>query len=445
MFSNCFLQSLQNYDLLLVGFSGGLDSSALLHKLHVLQQKSCFKGSLVAMYVNHGLSGHADTWQVHCQKVCEDLGVDFVAEKIDPKASFYYREQGLEGAARALRRKAFHHYLSCQNGKRCALLLAHHQEDQAETFLLQLFRGAGLKGLSAMPEQGRLQGFDLLRPLLLVSHRDLVAYAQLNNLTWVEDESNQDQMFDRNYLRHQIIPLLEQRWPQVSTCIARSAKHCREAQRWIGQHHISVLESACPSPDQIALSAFVGLAETDQRLLLRAWLQSLSVTMPSEVKLGCIVREVMMAAADKMPYVHWGKHSVRRYRDYLYYMPYYPEQKIFDTIWDGREPLVFSKGVLRVASLPLTEGDSYPSLLICTKQGGERLRLHKNGPSHSLKKLMQEWGMPPWYRKIWPLVFVDGTLVAMPGYRGKTCFVAAEYQKSSLGEWLKTLCFDLQS
>lgn len=205
---------------LIVGYSGGLDSHVLLHGL-AMHRPYWLTQKLEAIYVDHGLQTASAVWGEHCAEVCRDLNMPFRVLKIDARP---VPGESPEAAARRARYAA----LAAELGFDSALLTAHHRDDQAETLLLQLLRGAGPYGLAAMPAVSRLGQGRLLRPFLEVDRAELLAYAGKHGLRWIEDASNTDTGFDRNYLRHRVLPLLRERWPAVNRTLSRSARSVRK-------------------------------------------------------------------------------------------------------------------------------------------------------------------------------------------------------------------------
>ncbi|EGH28298.1 tRNA(Ile)-lysidine synthetase, partial [Pseudomonas syringae pv. japonica str. M301072] len=256
-----------------VGFSGGLDSTVLLHLLAELASRETLP-ALNAIHVHHGLQTAADGWPEHCQQVCKTLGVAFesVRVQVEPAAS-------LEQAARQARYSAFSERLV--EGE--VLLTGQHRDDQAETLLFRLLRGAGVRGLAAMPDQRVLGRGHLLRPLLDVSRKQLEDYAHRHGLNWIEDPSNDDQQFSRNFLRSQVVPLLTSRWPQAAASLARTARHLGEAQQLLDELALQDIANAQAATSftwvglpVLSLGPIAALSAARQRNALRHWLSPLS-------------------------------------------------------------------------------------------------------------------------------------------------------------------------
>ncbi len=398
-----------------VAYSGGCDSHVLLHALVQLRQSHPFQ--LNAVYVNHGLSPNAAEWGRHCQTVCGELDVKFVCLEVDATPG---DEESPEEAARRARYQAIIELL--QPGE--YLCTAHHQNDQAETLLLQLLRGAGPKGLAAMPASSSLGKATQLRPLLGFSQTQLHAYAEQYQLSWIEDETNTDTGFNRNYLRHQIMPLLRQRWPSADATLSRSASHCGEAAKLMemlaSQDYQSVKSE---SSTEIDVKKLLELDPARQKNLLRYWVHQTGLPLPSEKKLQHILSDVVHAAADKTPCVKWPGAEVRRFAGRLYVMTPMTE---FDTTqvvsWSSLDqPLILPTGVTllckKTNQLPALSLDKLGAakVEIRFRQGGERIRPAEKLHHIDLKKLLQQQGVPPWRRPVIPLIFAGDELVQVTG------------------------------
>ncbi|MDG4553291.1 MAG: tRNA lysidine(34) synthetase TilS [Candidatus Competibacter sp.] len=394
---------------LIVGYSGGMDSHALLHLLAT--HRHCWpERTLAAVYVDHGLQTVSARWGEHCARTCGELGVPFRVLRIDARSA---PGESPEAAARRARYAA----LAAELGPDAALLTAHHRDDQAETLLLQLLRGAGPHGLAAMPTASRLGSGWLLRPLLDVDRADLRVHAFEHGLHWIEDGSNADTDFDRNYLRHRILPLLRERWPAVGRNLARSARWCAETADWLdADADADLARVAAQRPDTLRIPALRELGEPRQRNALRRWLRRLGLPVPDARQLRHILHDVLTAARDRQPCIRWPGGEVRRYRNTLYAMPPLPPH-------DTRQTLVWRTttaadwppldlpglGTLRLRA---TRGEGLraetlagAALTIRFRQGGERFRPVGRRHGQELKKLLQEAGIPPWERDRLPLLY----------------------------------------
>ncbi len=398
-----------------VAYSGGCDSHVLLHLLAQLRQTQPFE--LKAVYVNHGLSPNAVEWGEHCRRVCTGLNVELVVLEVDATTK---NGESPEAVARNARYQAITALL--QTGE--YICTAHHQDDQAETLLLQLLRGAGPKGLAGMPLASVLGKATQLRPLLGFSQAQLLSYAGQHALNWIEDESNSDTGFNRNYLRHQVMPLLRQRWPSTDATLARSANNCAEAAELIevlaeqDYQRIKAKDS-----EELLISKLLELEKARLKNVLRYWISLSKLPLPSNKKLQHIISDGLHAAEDKTPLVHWPGAEVRRFNGRLYIMPPLP---MFDSsqvfLWENvDQPFQLPDG----SQLVCEPSNQSPALnldrlkqsrvTIRFRQGGEVYQPLGSQQHKSLKQLFQEYRVPPWQRSRTPLLYVDNTLVAVIG------------------------------
>lgn len=394
-----------------IAYSGGLDSTVLLdlfvkaREIHPIQ--------LHAIYINHSLSPNAKSWGSHCQKMCAEYQVSYIQKTINAKSTL---KESPEEIAREKRYEVFLQLLSPKD----FLITAHHQDDQAETLLLQMLRGAGPKGLAAMPVLKPFgKGFHA-RPLLNFTRDDLKKYAEENHLQWIDDESNDNTHFSRNYIRHEVMPIFKKRWPSVTKTLSRVAAHCAEAQSLLDEYAEKNLTDCMGSkPNTLSVKKLLSLSSAECKQVLRAWLQQLNFSIPSLIKLQEIEKNVLTARRDKQPKVDWGNVEVRRYRDDIYAMNAlleYDATQVF--AWDLKNPLeIPSLGVLQ-ATEKMGAGlrRDIHSVTIQFRHGGESCQLPNRDCHHKLKKLFQTWGIPPWERSRVPLVFFENKLIGAVGY-----------------------------
>ena len=385
-----------------LGFSGGLDSTVLLHLL--ASQGVPF----TALHVHHGLSANADEWLDHCEREAARLSVPFVAQQVQVNGD----TGGIEQGAREARYRVFNEYMVAGD----QLLLAHHGDDQVETFLLRLLRGAGVLGLAAMGVHRRMaEDRSVLRPLLEATRADLENYAHHHHLSWIEDESNNDLSFERNYLRRSVTPALAARWP-VAGRVARATENLREAADLLAEMAVGDLAHCDHRSERfgesIDLSAMRALSPARQRNLLRYWFGLHGDSMPQASHLNQVL-EQMEAAADACPTIEIASKVIRRYRDRLYLTPQLPSgdgrhgEQVWR--WDGVGRLQLPGGWALLA------GDGWPpgDYRVQFRRGGERAHPVARPHSQSLKKLLQEYVLEPWLRDSVPLVYRDGTLLAV--------------------------------
>ncbi len=369
----------------LIAYSGGRDSTVLLHFLHSMQRQQRLP-DLCALHVNHQLSAAADDWQRHCETTCRALGVEFIAEK----ARVHPSGDGPEAAARAVRYRLFEQHL----GEGECLLQAHHQDDQVETFLLRLLRGAGMTGLAGMPAQRSLGRGILLRPLLRCTREQLAEHAAEHDLSWVEDDSNRNPALDRNYLRQQVLPGLETRWPAFRESIDRAIAAARESDRAVTglqESRLDALMGVAHGESTLSLSGWAELDVSARCQLLRAWLRRLDCRMPERRALLEFVRQTGDGDTPGRAELRNADYCLRRFRKQLYLAKTAaaePPQPRFEAVL-GRGISVARGGRLRI--LP--------------RAGGERCRPAGRERGQTVKKLLREHGVPPWLRKDLPLVF----------------------------------------
>ena len=396
-----------------VAFSGGLDSRALLHALASARDE--LEAPLGAVHVEHGLHPDAADWAADCRAFCASLDVPFEHLRVDARPG---PGESPEAAARAARYRALREWLPEGH----ALLTAHHRDDQAETLLLQLLRGAGPHGLAAMPEQAAFGHGHLIRPLLGLGRSDLCQYAETAGLEWIEDPANRELRYDRNLLRHEILPRLARRWPAAAAVLARDAELQAEAAALLDD--LAALDLA-PAQGRVAgtlsVPALCCLTPRRRRNLLRHWLREQGLRPPSRAVLRHIECDMLEAEADAMPRVHWPEGEVRRFQDALYAMPPLPPAPDSATIvpWDGG-PLALPQAggrleVRRVTGQGLAQRLLETGLEIRFRRGGERLRPAGSPHRRTLKHLLQEAGIPPWERERLPLVYSRDELVAVAG------------------------------
>lgn len=388
-----------------VAYSGGVDSQLLLELCNKLRLSHPHI-SLQAIHVNHGLSTNADKWQYHCQHQCETMDIPLVTAtvKVDRNSPL-----GLEAAARNARYDALFEH--CAPGS--VLVLGQHRNDQLETMLLQLKRGAGPKGLSAMPAQSEgPNGIKVLRPLLEIGRKDIENWAEKHGLNWQEDESNQDRAFDRNFLRHEIIPHLEQRWPEFATSVSRSARLCAKQQALLEEvcaQHIADMHLA---EDQLDITKLTCHSLAWREEIIRYWLKLNTVDMPSE-KVLIEFEGVLSAKEDANPVVCWGTWQVRRFQKRLYVLSQLAdvEEQIVSLAEPVSVDLPDELGKLEVTGNPLPDQESF--LKVAYGGFGQKFKPDGEAMSKPLKQWFKLWNIPPWERQRIPLVYLDNTLLGI--------------------------------
>ncbi len=384
---------------ILVGLSGGLDSSVLLH---LLANSPLRANGLRAIHVHHGLHSDADAWAAHCESLCAEFDIPSTTVRVEVRND----GDGPEAAARAARHAAFEREL--RDGE--ILALAHHQGDQAETFLLRALRGSGPDGLGATrPWRGFGRGW-LWRPLLAQPRDALRVYAVAHGLRWIEDPSNEDARFDRNFLRQRVLPLLHERWPHADSAFARSAALVAEAADALAHIDDAALDALIDG-DSLPASALHTLPAQARARLLRRWIAHLDLPPLPADGVRRIESELLPAAEDRIPHYDWRDARIVRWRGRLHAIRHgdaWPPDWRRD--WDGAVPIRLpDASTLALEGAPRFDA----AVQVRARVGGERIVLPGRKHSHQLKHVLQDRGLPPWERARLPLLFAgDGTLLA---------------------------------
>lgn len=408
------LQSLTPSKQFLIAYSGGLDSHVLLHLMSHLTDSDI---KVRALHINHGLQKEAESWVVHCQNICKNLSIPFHHISIDLQIK---KSESVEDAARKGRYKAL--LESLQENE--VLLTAHHQNDQAETFLLQLFRGAGVNGLAAMPEIREVSVGSKLkqhaRPLLDLPLQSLKVYAKQYGLDYIQDPSNKSDVFDRNFLRNQIMPQLKSRWPGLDKTISRSASIQAESKLLLDELAEQELKLIVSNKDNtISIAKLLQFSAIKQKLVMRYWITQSGFVSPSDKKLAHIFFDVVKAREDAQPLIEWQDVQIRRYQNRLYIMSALVEHDHTKIIqWDTDKPLQIPELGVTLQPQLITSSKLINKKSLVTvrfRQGGETLMASKKGISISLKNLLHEAGIPPWLRSRIPLIFIDNELTLVVG------------------------------
>lgn len=413
-----------------LALSGGMDSVVMLDLLKRAQAQLHF--SLTAIHINHHISPHADQWQAFCAELCAAYAVPFVAKQVHlPQRA----AAGVEGAARTLR------YQALSEVQSDVLVLAHHLDDQAETLLLNLLRGSGLAGAAAMPLAGGKLAH-LLRPLLDVPRSQLLTYAKARQLRWIEDESNQDIAYARNFLRHEIFPSLEKRYPAYRLTLSRAAQHFAEADVLLDELARQDAQSAVRA-DKLDLRVLESLSLLRAKNLLRFYLAQQGVPPLSHDRLQEGLRQLLAAPNDSRVRLDLAGVALRRYRSLAWVVSDLPlPQLSWQAVWQGEtewhlEPLGGCLRLTPAIGLGISLAKIQPVEIVARlRRGGEKLKPACSRPTRGLKQLFQESGIPPWQRERLPLLFCGQNLVAVPGL-GIACEYQAAPGESSLQiEWL---------
>jgi len=401
-----------------VALSGGLDSSVLLHALVKANQALAQPLALAALHINHQLSPSSLEWQVHCQSVAESLGVDFFTETVNVDID----GKGIESAARDARYSVFTRFLSAQD----CLLMGHHADDQSETMLLRLMRGAGVLGLSGIPITRALGDSCLLRPLLQQTREQLRAYAKEHALSWVEDESNDSEAFDRNYLRHQVMPLLAERWPQVNKRLTKTALHLQETHTLLHDLGRIDLQSLDARHERYGVSidwkALKQLSPERISNVMRYWCESQALSVPDSDQMQQIHEQFFSSSAMlTSAIVNWGDVELRQFNQRLYLMrrlEKFSSDKN-EITWDRKTDFDMGSAGTLVLSKDSGRGIAFPdvfdegSISIRWRVGGERCTPEGRSSSQTVKKLLQEYKLETWLRDRVPLIYIGEQLAAV--------------------------------
>jgi tRNA(Ile)-lysidine synthase len=443
-----FLSQNTSIERIVLALSGGLDSVVLLQLTkELLASSPDLNKNLIALHVNHDISQHSDSWQTFCEELCEGLGVPLHTEKLNFEGS-----NNLEARAREARYAIFENFCTEND----VVLSAHHKDDQAETILFRLFRGNGGKSLSGIPEKRPLGKALLFRPLLQFNKKILEAYAKENELDWVKDESNSNLHFSRNYIRHEILPRVLERWPQFHESLERVARLRLESVHLlqeVAEQDFQALLSQDPDlrswGDCIELAPFKKITRARQKNILRYWMSAQNLLMPSEQRLESLVEQISTGGSEanqSSDLLHWKQDesivSWKRFEGCLFLLINKSGQEtgLVHKEWDLREggELVLPQWRF-CAAKHQKKGESEKAglrsdvtcLKVVYRKGGERCQPVSRANSQTLKKLLQEYRVPPWERDYLPLFHVDEKLVSVADL-----WVCKGYESREEDAWL---------
>jgi len=406
-----------------VAFSGGVDSHVLLHLLNEIRTQ-LVGVEIKAIHVDHGLQQQSKQWAVHCQQVCAGYDIPLTILQVDAK---HDKGESPEDAARQARYDALASIIE----KNDYIVTAHHQDDQCETLLIQLTRGCSAAGLAGMPNIARFKCGWLARPLLDFSSEQLIAYAKLAGLKWIEDPSNANDDFDRNYIRHRILPVLKSRWPKIVTTISRTARHSADVSQLLTQlAQIDIDKAQGSQINTLSVKILLSFDMNRRNNLIRNWIKNLGLPVPQTIHMKHINHDVLMAKCDAQPNVNWQGCTINRYRDLIYAMaPLLPHDTNQVLPWDFLQSISIS-GIGTLSAVK-TRGSGlknihYENATVRFRQGGERCKPVGRMHTHELKKLFQEFNVPFWMRERVPLIFINDVLAGIVGYCYCEGFAAVE-------------------
>ena len=427
-----------------IALSGGVDSVTLLDC--ALRARRKLRMRLSALHVNHQLSPNAARWSAFCSRICRERGIPYETVKVGVQ-----RGDSLEARSRDARYAVF-----ARRDCNC-IALAHHRDDQVETLFLQLLRGAGVKGLAGMPHIRKEHGASrtakgdplpithrsspaIIRPMLDVTRQEILNYAKKRKLKWIEDESNQNVHFQRNYLRHDVLPVLARRYPAYRATVARSVRHIAEAAGLLDA--LAIVDAAGQIVDDtLAVAALRSLSPARARNLLRYFISARGAALPNTERLDEALRQLLNAKQDAQVAIALEGACLRRYEGRIHLAQAHGEPRPFSKRWRGetRVELPGHGGVLTLARTAGT-GISLARLrnnvvTIRSRRGGERLRPDCGRPRRSLKNLLQEARMPPWQRERLPLIFCGDELVWAAGIGVDCAYSSARDEAALCPEW----------
>ncbi len=407
----------EQYEQLYIGFSGGLDSTVLLHNLSLYPQ---LIHKITAIYINHNLNINSHLWQQHCEHICEAWKIKYCNKDI-----FLSNQSNIEENAREARYQEFLNFLQQNN---TCLLTAHHRDDQMETVLLNLLRGTGIMGLCGMPITKKFGAGKLHRPLLEVTRQHLLEYAQSHNLHWINDDSNSDIKFSRNFIRLKIIPLLLTKWPNIQQQIIRTSQHCQQAQNNLYDlakldYHQVLIAKKILSINKLQTINYDRIAN-----ILRFWLKKNQILMPSSLILQRIINELILTKSDRAMQISWQHIMIKSYQDNLYLITNDAKATYKTLHWsEFPKKLLIKKLGMLTAESTVDDGiqiNLSDQLEIRFRQGGEQFVWH--GQTKSLKKLLQTWHIPPWKRDQIPLLYINNYLACVINYAISDLFYGSE-------------------
>jgi len=396
-----------------VACSGGMDSSVLLHLF--FSNKNKIKQALEVIYVNHGLQEKSVEWGEFCKEQCNHYGISFSQLEIIESVP---KGISIEAWARDKR----YSLIAQSMNNNDVLFTAHHQDDQVETFFLQALRGSGPRGLASMPSVKPFSKGFHARPLLHYKRSELLTYANNNGLVWHDDISNSDTRHDRNYLRHNILPEIEARWPAYRETISRMVNHQNECKSLLDELGCDDMKLALyENTMSLHLEVIQKLSVERQKNLIFMWLDELQLASPSSKHMTQIISDLIYSSSDKAPCVNWKDVEIRRYRNLLYASKSLDKHNVnLEYDWNPESPLSFMGGTL-IAKPEIGKGISRIKMknakfVVRYRQGGEKIQPDDLAHSKTVKQLFQERGVLPWLRDRIPLIYINGKLAVIPGF-----------------------------
>jgi tRNA(Ile)-lysidine synthase len=423
LFSDVVSENIEPNSRLILALSGGVDSRVLLDLMARYSTQT--RREVMAVHVHHGLSANANDWAAQCQLWCDEYKISCYVERVELND---LSGDSLEERARVARYDALKHYV----GDSDRLITGQHSDDQLETFLLALKRGSGPKGLSSMAQVMPFGVGAILRPLLTASREQIENYAVEHGLDWIEDESNLNQRFDRNFIRHQITPQLKQRWPNIHHAVQRSAALCAEQEQLLKELLRPQFERACQPDGSLSIVVLTSVSRLAAYQLIRQWLAYFGLPMPSHAQMETIWREIVFAQPDANPVMRFNLVEIRRFDKALFIVHPRTDLSSWQQPIALEQPLVLPDtiGTLRLTRVTTTPAIGRLDMEACwVSFNPEGLSAHPVGRlgSRKLKKLFQEYRVPSWLRRSTPILMCAGRVVAVANlfvdcdFSGKEC------------------------
>lgn len=411
--------TLQGPQSIVVALGGGADSQSVLD-LTLRYREEHPQHHYLAIHLDHYFHPKSPLWAEFLRESCVTAEIEHIVE---PLAVSVAGRQSKEAQGRDAR----YQRLAELTPDNAVILLGHHLSDQSETFFLQLKRGAGPKGLSAMAQVAPFRGQRrLCRPLLGHSKQDIYAYAHARELQWIEDDTNTDTSIERNFLRHDVLPILNQRWPQFEQTLARSAQLCAQQQALLDELLSDELDTRAEQ-ERLSVQGFDKLSVAHQSALIRLFLARLGARLPSAAQLGEVIKQLQHQSVA----VRWGVYQLRSHAEYLYLLPVYQDVTGFAASIslpaEGHQQLVELPdgiGCLMVQQVPVGSQPTQPEplsvaatadLVVALVKPGDKFKRRAEGQWHSVSHLLKKRGIPPWQRQRWPTLWVDGELAWVAG------------------------------
>lgn len=405
-----------------IGFSGGKDSTVLLHALQSFVLENKLPVELIAVHINHGLSANAQSWVEHCQSFCDNVSVPLYVHVVRLDTE----KESIEQVARKARYDIFENYLSSSSS---VVLTAHHLQDQIETVLMRLFEGAGLKGLSGIPSVRRHAKGEIFRPFLQLSPNDIDEYVAQFQLSFIQDESNLDTAYHRNYIRQNILPLVYEKWPQVLSSVESSREFIVASQSVEADLSASQLNTVQHSVQSCnhknyKVIELIKLKQIDKRYwhtILRSFIGNHEQVMPRQTKMVEYLRQLTFAQSEHDIAGEFKYYQLRYYNGLIYLLTGndissvdYFEEVLMKFSKTNPVNLLPDKTIIKAVFDKSSACDEIFEFTIKQRQGGERY-ISNQGQSREVKKLLNEYKIEPWLRDRIPFVYYQGQLVSIPG------------------------------